>query len=492
MPNQYFATNRLVGDGSTTSWPFSFSGARSDNGDGTAPYLTQDDVQVALVVYDPEGRESWEPISFELVGPSTVEVVPAIELDQEFVVYRSTEIDVPVADFTDFSSISERDLDDSFRQTLFVTQEALDRVQDAVNAANSVQGTAGAALSLSNEALGTSQEALLVAQGAESQAASAVDTAASAQQAANQAVNTANSASSVADSALNTANTALDSTETFSDRVDDLQDAVDELLGGGGVTNLMFKDENLSGLENNSTARSNLGVPSVSESQSIAESVAAAAVSAHVAQSNPHPQYGVPVGIICMWSGSISNVPSGWALCNGQNGTPDLRGRFVVGAGGAYSVGATGGAAQVTLTTAQIPAHGHSGTAASAGSHSHAASTGSNGSHSHSGSTNSAGAHTHGIQHDNGTTASAGTKNVLADPRRGGSESWQNVAQLRTASVGAHTHSLSINSGGAHTHSVSVDSDGAHTHSVSVGNTGGGEAHENRPPYYALAYIMKV
>lgn len=46
---------------------------------------------------------------------------------------------------------------------------------------------------------------------------------------------------------------------------------------------------------------------------------------------------------IIIWSGSVVNIPSGWYLCNGSNGTPDLRGRFVIGAGGSYSVNATGG-----------------------------------------------------------------------------------------------------------------------------------------------------
>jgi len=52
---------------------------------------------------------------------------------------------------------------------------------------------------------------------------------------------------------------------------------------------------------------------------------------------------GIPSGGIIMWSGSIANIPSGFALCDGTNGTPDLTDRFVVGAGGSESVGATGG-----------------------------------------------------------------------------------------------------------------------------------------------------
>ena len=51
----------------------------------------------------------------------------------------------------------------------------------------------------------------------------------------------------------------------------------------------------------------------------------------------------IPAGAIVMWSGSIGSIPSGYYLCDGQNGTPDLRNRFVVGAGNSYAVGNTGG-----------------------------------------------------------------------------------------------------------------------------------------------------
>ena len=66
-------------------------------------------------------------------------------------------------------------------------------------------------------------------------------------------------------------------------------------------------------------------------------------------------------GMIMMWYGSVASIPSGWVLCDGNNSTPDLRNRFVVGAGtgGNYSPGDTGGANSVTLTVAQIPAHTH-------------------------------------------------------------------------------------------------------------------------------------
>lgn len=71
----------------------------------------------------------------------------------------------------------------------------------------------------------------------------------------------------------------------------------------------------------------------------------------------------IPSGIIAMWSGSAYNIPAGWALCNGANGTPNLTNRFIVAAGGTYSAGVLGGLATYTLTTiaslSVAEAHGH-------------------------------------------------------------------------------------------------------------------------------------
>jgi hypothetical protein len=73
----------------------------------------------------------------------------------------------------------------------------------------------------------------------------------------------------------------------------------------------------------------------------------------------------IPSGGIIMWSGSIASIPSGWLLCNGSNGTPDLRNRFVVGAGSTYSVNGTGGSADAIVVshthtaTVTDPGHNH-------------------------------------------------------------------------------------------------------------------------------------
>jgi hypothetical protein len=65
----------------------------------------------------------------------------------------------------------------------------------------------------------------------------------------------------------------------------------------------------------------------------------------------PTPATPTPAGVIVLWSGSIGSIPAGWALCNGNNGTPDLRNRFIVGAGSTYSVDATGGSADAIVVS---------------------------------------------------------------------------------------------------------------------------------------------
>jgi microcystin-dependent protein len=92
----------------------------------------------------------------------------------------------------------------------------------------------------------------------------------------------------------------------------------------------------------------------------------------------------IPTGVIVMWSGSIATIPSGWALCNGSSGTPDLRSRFIVGAtsdastgvtfnadtgavSGAYAPGNTGGSVAHQLTVAEMPSHTHQVTVPASG-----------------------------------------------------------------------------------------------------------------------------
>lgn len=180
----------------------------------------------------------------------------------------------------------------------------------------------------------------------------------------------------------------------------------------------------------------------------------------------------VPIGVIMMWSGANASIPSGYALCTGQTvsrtdgagtiTTPDLRDRFIVGSGTTYATGNTGGANTVTLSTGQLPSHTHtlnlSGSVGAAGAHSH--------------SVNDPG-HAHGITIRASDRTGAGN-GFIAGP---------NTANFGYGTDGAGT-GISINGVADHTHALSL--------SGSANATGSGDAHENRPPYFALAFIMKV
>ena len=165
----------------------------------------------------------------------------------------------------------------------------------------------------------------------------------------------------------------------------------------------------------------------------------------------------VPTGTIVIWNGSVdaSGYPlmgitpnTNWKICDGTGGTPDLRERFVVGSGGnnpsvagtGYTSGNTGGEVTHSLTVAELPSHNHTGTTTSNGAHTHDVSSIPNGGEGYVGAFNS-------------------SNEVYK---------WANTGTVTSTSDGAHTHTLTVN------------------------NNGSGTAHENRPPYYALIYIMKL
>ena len=153
-----------------------------------------------------------------------------------------------------------------------------------------------------------------------------------------------------------------------------------------------------------------------------------------------------PVGSIYCSYGSTSP-----ATLFGFGSWTKIEGRFLLGANATYGLGSTGGAATVTLTVNQIPAHNHGASSASAGAHTHSVTVNEAGLHAHTASSNSTGAHTHTI-----TVASGGTHNHTAS----------------SASAGAHTHTITVNNNGEHTHTATSASAGAHTHTASSNQTG--------------------
>jgi microcystin-dependent protein len=147
----------------------------------------------------------------------------------------------------------------------------------------------------------------------------------------------------------------------------------------------------------------------------------------------------VPKGGIIMWNGTV--VPPGWALCDGQAGRPDLRERFIVGSGGdnptvsggGYNLGDRAGEVTHTLTSSEMPRHNHT--------------TGTDGAHTH----------TYNAPITDG-----------AHP--GGHDGYDRPNGLETGTTST--------TGSAHSHFIAF--------------TGGDQPHENRPPYYALAFIIKL
>ena len=218
-----------------------------------------------------------------------------------------------------------------------------------------------------------------------------------------------------------------------------------------------------------------------------------------------------PIGGIILWSGATSNIPADFRLCDGNNGTPDLRGRFIVGAsaGGGYNVNETGGSNTVTLTEAQLPTHAHSDGTYGTNSDSHEHSDGSlaisQDNHQHSAGTYESSDNTHahsvndpGHHHEIEFSNSDSGDEFIEESGRGKSGQEPTLGNQTGISINNNTHShdvAGVSGFYAHTHQV-TGSTAADVHSHDVtgqsGSTGSNQAHENRPPYYALAYIMKV
>jgi microcystin-dependent protein len=215
---------------------------------------------------------------------------------------------------------------------------------------------------------------------------------------------------------------------------------------------------------NNTFTSANL-VNSVATTKAVSDSSTAVATTAYV-----HAY--LPTGIIVMWNSTAASIPTGWQLCDGSNGTPDLRGQFIVGAGGSYTPGDTGGAASVTLGANAMPIHTHA--------LSGALTTGSAGAHGHS-VTDPGHAHTTTFRRSE--KSNNATPFMLSDPNVG--ENNNGTVALPTTTV---TTGVSIAAVIDHTHSLTLS---GNTQSAG-GASGSTQPHENRPPYYALCYIQKM
>lgn len=203
-------------------------------------------------------------------------------------------------------------------------------------------------------------------------------------------------------------------------------------------------------------------------------------ISTLMAELDEAQRHHVPTGAIMMWSGAIANIPAGWALCNGQNGTPDLRGRFIVSATYGdditfdgedynYEVGNVGGKNEVKLSAAQsgLPAHSHS--MQYAGEHAHRITYYNNGD---------------GANDTEYTNEWAVDGKENAYPAGGGGSGTKVKSVRLSASYGdtwIGNDYIQMKKAGSHTHTINNNTSAAAS-----------QPHENRPVFYALAFIMKV
>lgn len=176
--------------------------------------------------------------------------------------------------------------------------------------------------------------------------------------------------------------------------------------------------------------------------------------------ATPALQYGykgsVPVGGIILWSGATSAIPAGWQLCDGTNSVPDLRDRFVVGAGNTYAVAATGGAATHTHTTPSLTVPALSIPALSIPALSIP-------SLSVSGTTNQGTSNTDRYSAINGCCGSYYSRDI-------------------------HTHTVTGSTTASSTGAGSTTANSTGSGTIAANNTGSGST---LPPYYALAYIIR-
>ncbi len=283
-------------------------------------------------------------------------------------------------------------------------------------------------------------------------------------------------------------------TGTFSSSGNTLTRSATESSSGGSAINLSGSanvaitaiDDDFNRLDHNGSTK----MVATSGGSTVTGTLAATALSGNGASLTGIVS--IPSGTIFLWSGSTASIPSGWVICNGSSGTPDLRNEFVVGAGGTYAVDANAGASNVTLANTNIASHSHSWSAntGAGGDHSHNfnANTGNSGNHTHSGSTSNVGNHTH--------TGTGGTGGGIYMSSNNSTYKGLGGANANTGAAGSHSHNISTNGGGDHSHNFNANTgnSGNHTHSVSgnTGNTGSGNSFSILPVYYALAYIQKT
>lgn len=195
-------------------------------------------------------------------------------------------------------------------------------------------------------------------------------------------------------------------------------------------------------------------------------------------------------------TGLGSECWEGWALCDGQTQktaagknieTPNLIDRFVTMAGGAYTLGGTGGLNTVTLDVTQIPSHNHTLTDPG---HTHGIT---DPGHKHNitdaGHTHTNSPHAHDYGDEKPCVPNVGS--LLANFTGGGDDTLGDVVSNKTSEYTSVVINTAMTGVTVNTDHTGVTVNTAET-GMSIAAAGGGLAHENRPPFYAAIYVMKL
>ena len=217
----------------------------------------------------------------------------------------------------------------------------------------------------------------------------------------------------------------------------------------------------------------------------------------------------IPKGIVAMWAGELINIPTGWKLCDGLEGRPNMLARFIRGIQTSVTnPGATGGADSLTLSAANMPNHKHG-----MGTHTHTETAHAHAmTHSHTvtGTLGTAGDHYHWYRdystHEDAYVPSykeagmsyiyfnyqmaTGSTNMYV-PVMATANHWSTSDGTKNAGTHSHTFSGSATSYSGNTGTASGGNTGACAVSDTE-STGDGQSLDIRPAYYEIAFIIKA
>ena len=328
----------MLGDGVTRSWPFTFR-AWEDEVQvivADAAGIETDVTAASIVTLDPSGDGG--TVDYLVPAGHQIVVMRNMDLVQETRLVNVTRFD---------PAVIENQLD----RLIANDQQQQEQIDRALSVGVASGRDPGAVIEEVFQARDRAEAAATGAAGSESAAAAS----------ATEATGSATAAADSADSAKHWAEEAADAVSGGTPIASPVQKG---LVPPGGAAGQVYRTNAAGtayGWENFPEVTFATTAETVTGTATNKATVPAGVKAAIDAAVGAIPA-GFPSGGIIMWSGTAANIPAGWALCDGTNGTPDMRGRFVMGADSINTPGSTGGSNKTggtTLAEAQMPVHAH-------------------------------------------------------------------------------------------------------------------------------------